>query len=137
MPLGRKLAREDLDLVHAAQYQLRRGYDKDRHSVAAAIRAGSGRIYFGLNVDGIHTPCAEPVALGAAITAGERVIRSMVAVRRRGDEYPVLSPCGNCRQMLFDYAPRGSVIVRFPNGRVARLSATEALPAPFSTFGPA
>lgn len=87
----------------------------------------------GLNLEGIHTPCAEPVAIGAALTAGDREIVSMVAVCRRGREYPVLSPCGNCRQMLYDYAPRATTLVRFADGRVARLTAAESLPGAFRT----
>ena len=135
MAVGRRLTREDRDLIHSAEYLLRRGYDPLHHTVAAAVRSDSGRIYFGLNVNGIFSPCAEPVAIGAAFTAGEHGIRSMVAVHRRGATYPVISPCGTCRQLLYDYAPRASVIVRFANGRLARLTATEALPGAYATFG--
>jgi cytidine deaminase len=134
-PIGRALRDKDRALIRAAQETLRRGYDAKHHGVAAAVRTRSGTIFLGLNLDGIHTPCAEPVAIGAAITAGDREIESMVAVCRRGRGYPVLSPCGTCRQLLFDYSPKASVIVRFRNGRVARLSADESLPAAFSTFG--
>jgi hypothetical protein len=38
-------------------------------------------------------------------------------------------------QRLLDYAPKAEVLVRFPNGRVARLTAEESLPAAFRTFG--
>jgi len=134
-PLGRSLNRSDRELIRAAQDALRRGYDAQHHGVAAAVRTRSGAVFLGLNLDGIHTPCAEPVAIGAAVTAGDRDIESMVAVCRRGREFPVLSPCGTCRQLLFDYAPKATVIVRFPNGRLARLTATESLPGAFATFG--
>jgi len=133
--LGRPLNEKDRALIRAAQEALRRGYDPKRHGVGAAVRTRSGAVFVGLNLDGIHTPCAEPVAVGAAITAGEREIESMVAVCRRGNQYPVLSPCGTCRQLLYDYAPTASVIVRFEGGRVARLKVTESLPGAFSTFG--
>ena len=132
--LGRPLSVEDRALVRAAQEALRRGFEQHRHTVGAAVRTRSGAIFLGVSVEGIHGPCAEPVALGAAMTSGEREIDSMVAVARRGRSYPVLSPCGNCRQLLFDYAPRATVIARFPNGRVARLKVTESLPGAFSTF---
>lgn len=132
--VAQPLRPEDRDLVRAAQQTLRRGFDKERHGVAAAIRTRSGKIYTGLNLDGIHTPCAEPVAIGAAMTAGDRDIESMVAVCRRGTRYPVLSPCGTCRQLLLDYAPRATVIVRFSNGRIGRLTAAESLPGAFRTF---
>jgi len=134
-PVGHSLNAEDRALIAAARDALRRGYDRRKHTVAAAVRTRSGTTYVGLNLDGIHTPCAEPVALGAALTAGDREIVSMVAVCRRGRNYPVLSPCGNCRQMLLDYAPRSTVLVAFEDGRVARLSAAESLPGAFRSFG--
>jgi len=126
--VGRTLRSEDRALIAAAQETLRRGYDRRHHTVGAAVRTRSGAIYRGLNIEGIHTPCAEPVALGAALTAGDREIETMVAVCRWGREYPVLSPCGNCRQMLFGYAPNAFVLVRLANGRLVRLTAAESLP---------
>jgi len=126
--VGRILRREDHALIEAARETLRRGYDRRHHTVGAAVRTRSGAIYRGLNIEGIHAPCAEPIALGAALTAGDREIETMVAVCRRGKEYPVLSPCGNCRQMLFDYAPNAFVLVRVANTRVVRLRASESLP---------
>jgi len=135
MITGRALRAKDRELIDAAREALRRGFRDHRHSVAAAVRTRSGRIYLGLCVEGIHGPCAEPVAIGAAITAGDSQIESMVAVTGPGRTFPVLSPCGNCRQLLLDYAPKAEVLVRFPKGRVARLTAEESLPAAFRTFG--
>ena len=131
---GRPLTQQDRALIRAAQDALRRGFQPKRHGVAAAVRTRTGAVFLGLNLEGFLTPCAEPVALGAAVTAGDREIESMLAVCRRGREYPVLSPCGTCRQMLFDHAPRASVIVRFENGRLAPLTASESLPGAFATI---
>ncbi|MGA8543467.1 MAG: cytidine deaminase [Thermoplasmata archaeon] len=132
--VGERLRAEDRALIRAAQGALRRGFVPHYHGVAAAVRTRSGAIFLGLNVEGIHGPCAEPVAIGAAMTAGDRSIESMVAVTVRGRKYPVLSPCGNCRQLLLDYAPKATVIVNFGNGRVARVAVTDALPGAFRTF---
>ncbi len=126
--IGRPLNAKDQALIRAAEDALRRGFDARHHDVAAAVRTRSGAIFLGFDIIGLHTPCAEPVAFGAAVTAGDREVESMVAVCRQGRKYVVLSPCGTCRQMLFDYAPTASVIVRFANGRIARLTATESLP---------
>ncbi|HTP55357.1 MAG TPA: cytidine deaminase [Thermoplasmata archaeon] len=135
MTLGRPLTALDRELVEAARDALRGGFLRGRQGVGAAVRTRRGRIYVGLNFEGIHTPCAEPVALGAALTAHDTEIESMVSVRVAGRRFPVLSPCGNCRQMLLDYAPNATVIVRFPSGRVARITAQESLPGAFRTFG--
>ncbi len=124
----------DGDLVARAVALLRLRYDRWRHGVAAAVRTDSGRVYLGVNLDGIHTPCAEPVAIGAALTAGDRALEAMVAVGRRGPRYPILAPCGTCRQLLFDYAPDAYVLVPGPGGRPRRLGARAALPAPFASF---
>ncbi|HTT14466.1 MAG TPA: cytidine deaminase [Thermoplasmata archaeon] len=134
-PIGAPLTAADRALVRAAQAALRRGYDATRHTVAAAVRTRAGRTFVGLNLNGLFTPCAEPVALGTAITAGDPEVVSMVAVHRRGARFPVLSPCGTCRQMLYDYAPRATALVAFPGGSVRRLTAAECLPGAYATFG--
>ena len=127
--VGRPLNGKDRALIRAAEDALRRGFDAKHHDGAAAVRTRSGAVYLGFDIIGLHTPCAEPVAFGAAGTAGDRVIECMVAVCRLGRRIVVLSPCGSCRQMLFEYAPKASAIVRFASGRVARLTASECLPA--------
>lgn len=50
-------------------------------------------------------------AVGAAFTNAETTLLAVVAVCWRGDDHPVLSPCGNCRQLILDYAPDALVIV--------------------------
>jgi cytidine deaminase len=66
-------------------------------------------------------PCAENVALANATAAGVASAMSpgvgdgarlttIVAVAN--DERGVISPCGRCRQMMFDFYPDIQVIVR-------------------------
>ena len=135
MRLGRELRRQDRELIESARGALRRRFRADRHTVAAAVRTKSGRVYLGLDIEGIHGPCAEPVAMGAALTDGDSELETIVAVSNGDPTYPVLSPCGNCRQLILDYAPKAEVIVSFPGGRLARLTAEESLPGYFRTFG--
>ena len=113
---------------------LRRRYDAHRHTVAAAVRTRSGAVYLGINLEGIHTPCAEPVAVGAAVTAGDQALEAMVAVFRRGSSYGILAPCGTCRQLLFDYAPNAYALVPGPGGRPRRLTGRALLPSAYRTF---
>jgi cytidine deaminase len=122
---------QDEELIEAARETLRRGYRPGRHGVAAAVRCESERIYTGVNIEAIHGPCAEPVALGAAFANGERVIACMVAVVISDEEpYPVLSPCGNCRQMLLDYCPDAAVIYR-DGDEVRKDCMTDLLPGAY------
>ena len=123
-------------LVAAARDVLRRNYDPRRHVVGAAVLAASGKIYVGVNVEACgYGPCAEPIAIGAAISAGERRFLAIVAVMKHGRAFPVLSPCGNCRQLVYDYAP--NAIVVFADGGKAHLArAADLLPGAYrSGFG--
>ena len=128
-----QLDAEDRRLIEAARDVLRRNYRPSRHTVGAAVLCPSGRIYAGVNVEACaYGPCAEPIAIGSAFSNGERDILAVVAVHRRGDEYPVLSPCGNCRQLLVDYSPQAMVILP-GDGEVLKTQARNLLPAAYSS----
>ena len=124
---------EDEKLIDAARDVLRRNYRKGRHTVGAAVLCESGKIYTGVDVEACaYGPCAEPIAVGAAFSNGEREIRKIVAVRKRGEEYPVLSPCGNCRQLIFDYSPDAIVIFNL-DGQVRKTAARNLLPGAYES----
>lgn len=71
-------------------------------------------MFVGVNLDGIHGSCAEAIALGAAITSGERDFECIVAVYGKEPPHNVLPPCGSCRQLIsiFEYAPENLVILQ-------------------------
>ncbi|CAN0461095.1 unnamed protein product, partial [Phaeothamnion confervicola] len=102
-----------------------------RHTVGSAILCGSGRIYASGIIESCgYGPCAEPIALGMAISKGEKMFKTIVAVRSNG---LAMSPCGNCRQLLFDYVPNLGVILQ-SNDTVVRATIDELLPNPHSNF---
>jgi cytidine deaminase len=73
-------------------------------SVGAALESEGGRIYTGVSIDTSSSMgfCAEPNPIGSMVTAGESVIKRIVAVWR--DERGVarvLPPCGRCREFMF------------------------------------
>ncbi|KAF7596144.1 hypothetical protein BBP40_003043 [Aspergillus hancockii] len=81
----------------------------DTHSVASAALSADGRIFTGVNVYHFTGgPCAELVVLGTAAAAGAENLTHIVAV---ADDRHILSPCGRCRQVLFDLWPGMKVIV--------------------------
>jgi len=128
-----QLDERDHELIAAARDVLRRNYRPVRHTVGAAVLAASGRVYTGVNVEACgYGPCAEPIAVGAAFSNGEQDIRAIVAVCRRGDTYPVVSPCGNCRQLLVDYAPDAAVILEM-DGKVVKARALDLLPGAYAS----
>lgn len=124
----------DKRLIEAAVDVIRRNYRDERHTVGAAVLCGSGRTYVGVNIDSCgYGPCAEPVAIGSAISNGEREFLSIVAVGGWDKEYPVLPPCGNCRQLLLDYAPDAMVILECDD-RLVKVKARDLLPAAYINF---
>src|SRR5262249_42801705 len=108
----------DQALIKAATEVLEKNFHPVRHSVGAAVLGSSERIYAAINVKASwYGPCAETIAIGMALSQGERQIKSIVAVRKRNGEYSVISPCGNCRQLILGYAPESEVIFS-DNGKV-------------------
>lgn len=104
-------------LLAAAREAVSAAYDGERHTVGAAVLCGSGAIYAGVNVWSLHGACAEQVALGCAAAHGETNFVKIAAVRgKHGEE--ILPPCGNCRQMLADYAPECEVLL--PGGQTKK-----------------
>jgi cytidine deaminase len=125
------LDENDWILVKEAEAVIERNYDEQsyNHTVGSAIRASSGKIYLGVNVDGSHGSCAEYIAIGAAITAGERVFDCVVAVYGKEVPHTVLPPCGNCRQMLYELAPDCAVILKI-EGVYRKVKIIDLLPYP-------
>jgi cytidine deaminase len=130
----RELDERDRELITVASTAIRQGWRADRHSVGAAVLAGSGKIYTGVNVESCACgPCAEPVAIGAAAAHGEREFLRIVAVRGGQDRPAILPPCGNCRQLLADYAPEAAVILE-EGGRPVKVRAADLLPLAYRYF---
>ncbi len=119
-----KLGKADQELIAAARATIKRRYRGDWQEVGAALRTRSGKIFTGVNLDaylGRMAVCAEAVALGQAVVdLGDAGIDTIVAVRHPAPEEDdqtivVVSPCGACRELIFDYDPNARVIV--PNGK--------------------
>ncbi len=86
-----------------------------RFKVGAALRTPGGRIFAGCNVENASyglTICAERTAVAKAVSDGERAFRA-IAVVGPHDEQPC-SPCGSCRQVLYEFGPE--LLVVTPGG---------------------
>ena len=119
----------DRDLIETALKTLEKNFDDGiyNHTVGCAIRCKNGKIYTGVNCDGIHGSCAEYITIGIAISAGEREFDTIVAVHEKAPNC-VFSPCGNCRQMMFEYCPDIMVILNDENGNLIKVKARDLLP---------
>jgi cytidine deaminase len=82
-----------------------------KFKVGAALLTSRGEIVTGANVESASyglTCCAERVALFKALTDGKRGFVAVAVVARCADG---AMPCGACRQLLAEYAPRAKVFV--------------------------
>ncbi|MGA2892226.1 MAG: cytidine deaminase [Xanthobacteraceae bacterium] len=119
-----KLSKADQELVTAAIEAIKSRYRDDWQEVGAALRTRTGKVFTGVNLDaylGRMAVCAEAVALGRAVVdLGGAGIETIVAVRHpppaaKDQTIAVVSPCGACRELIFDYDRHARVIV--PNGK--------------------
>jgi cytidine deaminase len=103
--------------------------------VGCALRTHSGRVYVSVNLEanvGRIAICAEPIAVGEAIAAGDADLEAIVGVLHRYDEsdpvrFRVGSPCGMCRELLNDYMPDGYSIMHV-DGELRRVPVRDLLP---------
>lgn len=132
---------EKQDLIRQALAAREKAYvPYSNFLVGAALRAADGRVFTGCNVENAAftpTNCAERTALFHAVSQGVTQFTDIAVVgARRGEvNQLVTSPCGVCRQALFEFGgPELNVIMaRSPEDFIER-SMDELLPF---GFGPA
>ncbi len=100
-------------------------------AVGAALLDDAGQIWTGANVESASYPlglCAERVALFHAVTHGAGAIETVVVLT---DAVRPTSPCGGCRQILWELAPRATVHMVTAGGAARSISVAELLPDGF------
>jgi cytidine deaminase len=99
--------------------------------VGSALQCEDGTLVTGCNVEissyGL-TICAERTALFKALSEGKRQFTRIVVV---ADTEELTAPCGACRQVLWDFAPRLEVTIANLEGKQKTLSLQELFPHPF------
>ena len=109
-------------LLEAARAARSRAYAPYSHfAVGAAVLSADGRIFSGANVENAAYPqgwCAECSALAAMIGAGARsAVAALIAGGPEGAEEIPCTPCGGCRQKLFEFAAGGDMDIYVLNDR--------------------
>ena len=115
-------ARAVRDLAHAPYSNFR---------VGAALRAKSGRVFTGCNVENSTyglTLCAERVAVFKAISEGERGFDAVAVVTDTDELTP---PCGACRQILWEFCGDAEVVLANLAGKIEVYRMSALFPKPF------
>ena len=121
------------DLVDEARKARKNAVDPvSKFKVGAALRTAEGKVYRGCNVENCTyglTVCAERVALLTALAAGERKFTAIAVVTQ--SEEPS-TPCGPCRQLMWEYC--GDIEVTLANlaGQRVEYKLSTLFPHPFS-----
>ena len=100
----------DQDLIQAALEGSKHAYiPYSNYRVGAALLSESGEVFTGCNVENAGyspTICAERTALVKAVSVGQRSFTAVAVVTRNAG-----SPCGVCRQALFEFSPDMTVLL--------------------------
>lgn len=104
-------------LIQAASRARQHAYvPYSNYQVGAALLTPSGEIITGCNIENAAygpTMCAERCAVFKAVSEGQREFEAIAVVTETAG-----SPCGTCRQVLFEFAPEALVIIADTVGEV-------------------
>jgi len=114
MPKTQLSSKERKQLLAAARRVMRHAYAPySRFRVGAALLTTKGEVFVGCNVENASygiTNCAERTAIFSAIAhSGRLEIRAIAVVNDQG---MASSPCGACRQAIYEFGPEA--VVLFP-----------------------
>jgi cytidine deaminase len=126
-------AEQRRQLIERAKNMLERAYAPySKFHVGSAVLTEAGNVYDGANVENASyglTNCAERSAIFTAIAAeGPKMKLRAVAVVN--SQTIPCSPCGACRQVIYEFGPRALVIYQGEGGMV-EATAEQLLPAGF------
>ena len=99
------------------------------YTVGAALLTGDAAVITAGNIESSTyglTLCAERVAMFSALADGYREFQAIAVSTRNGG-----SPCGSCRQILWEYAGDIPVYMVADDGAVTVENLSDLLPLPF------
>lgn len=138
-----ELSTTDKQLLREAVSRLTCSLNKITNPSTCAIAKAEHGYYFGNNVflSNDTLACAEANALASAVAAGDRRVSTLYLVISRIDSEPkIVSPCGNCRQWLYDFARLNNQTIKVLSAtskldRVVLTDSEELLPEGFQSAG--
>jgi cytidine deaminase len=124
----------DSDLLELAREAATKAYAPYSHfPVGAALIAENGQVFTGCNVENASyglSRCAEQTTIQKMVSEG---VRGFSRIAVYADSGAVTSPCGSCRQILYEFGPDAMVLLGDPAGEITRISVRELIPL---AFGP-
>lgn len=122
------------ELCRAAWAMLDRAYAPYSHfRVGAALECRDGTVFTGCNIENAaYSPsiCAERTAVSKAVSEG---YRDFVRIAIAADTDRFTSPCGVCRQVLWEFAPDLEVLLYNRRGEIRELTLRQLLPESFDS----
>lgn len=127
---------QTVKLLEAARTAAARAYAPfSKFRVGAAILTQSGQVFTGCNVENSSyglTNCAERTAIFSAVAAGALSAENdLIAVATVNLDGAICSPCGACRQVIFEFGPDAVVVYRAHSGEITQTLAKDLLPEGF------
>lgn len=124
----------DKELVNLALDARKNSYSPySKYSVGAAVLCGDESIFTGCNIENASYPCgicAERTAMSKAISEGKKSF-SKIAIAGSSDQ--ICTPCGLCRQFMYEFAPDLTVLCSDDKGNFTEKKLNDFLP---DGFGP-
>ena len=124
---------DDMTLLRMAHDAMKNAYvPYSNFPVGAALLCEDGSVYTGCNVEGAsygNAICAERTALCKAVSEGKRRFDTLAVTANTED---FCTPCGICRQMLYEFSPDLRVLCGSRDGSHTVHSLKELLPCAFS-----
>ena len=122
-----------MSLIDAARAVRENAYAPySNFKVGAALRTEGGSVYVGCNVENAAYPegtCAEAGAIAAMVAGGETNITEVAVI---ADSPSPVSPCGGCRQKIFEFAdPEAVVVLATLGGEQKTMAVRDLLPGAF------
>ena len=99
-------------------------------TVGAALLTEEGEVYTGCNIENSTlgaTICAERTACAKAVSEGKKNFKAIAIVCSEGK----VTPCGICRQFLFEFAPSLRVITGDDEDNLVEYTLDQLLPMGF------
>ena len=124
---------DENNLIDTARKAMENAYAPySKIKVGAALLTSSGKIHTGCNIENASyglTVCAERVAVGCAVSQGEK---DFIAIAIVNSTDKIIVPCGACLQVLSEFSKNLQIILVSAKNEIIRTDLKNLFPEPFN-----